>query len=98
MNASSEAYPGADSGPKIGDGRTPEELQAEARGAELRATIHSRIMQIVEQGAEQTHDDQVRIGVLAWAEDEMRAHRLAARECVQLSRDLYDRAARLSAV
>ena len=40
----------------------------------------------------------LRIGVLAWAEDEMRTHRLAARECVQLSRDLYDRAARLAAV
>lgn len=98
MTDSSEADPGADSGPDLADGRTPEELQAEARGAELRAAIHSRIAQIVEQGAEQTHDAQVRIGVLAWAEDEMRAHRLAARECVQLSRDLYDRAARLAAV
>lgn len=98
MTAGSEEGPGADSGPDISDGRTPEELQAEARGAELRAAIHSRIAQIAEQGAEQTRDDQVRIGVLAWAEDEMRTHRLAARECVQLSRDLYDRAARLAAV
>lgn len=81
-------------GSDIETAETADELLAEARGAELQAAIHSRIARIAEEGAEETEDEQVRIGVLAWAQDVARSRRLAARASIDLSRELYDRAAR----
>lgn len=74
--------------------KTADELLAEARGVELQAAIHSRIARIAEKGAEETEDEQVRIGALAWAQDVARARRLAARASIARSRELYDQAAR----
>lgn len=77
---------------------TPDELLIAARGAELQAEIHSRIVKIAESGAEETVDDQVRIGALAWSQDVARVHRMAARSSIELARDLHDQAARLASV
>ena len=86
--------PSGGGGRQIETAETPDELLADARGAELQAAIHSRIARIAEEGAEETEDEQVRIGVLAWAQDVARSRRLAARASIDLSRELYDRAAR----
>lgn len=67
-----------------------------ARGAELKAAIHERIATVAMEGATATVDDQVRIGVLAWAHDTARVHRVASRGFIASARELYERAADLA--